>query len=96
MCNLTTDHVSLYYRIGKRPGYGRGGIFSTKRVKQEEVKPETETTSQISIGNNHFSNDGSFLEKFMKLQGQKREPCGLLFSYKAYAYMYVCMLYYVM
>ena len=63
----------IFDRIGKRPGYGRGGIFSTKRVKQEEAEAETDSTPQISIGNNHFSNDGSFLEKFMKLQGQKRE-----------------------
>ena len=70
------SHLFLYlYSIGKR--FGLGGGLSNKRMKaaQEHSISGGQTTvqssSQAVLGSNNFNNDGSFMEKFYKIQGLK-------------------------
>ena len=66
--NIT--HSCLFYcsqRFGKRLGYRKEETYSKRQRK--EPSPEEEAKPQF--GANNYSNDGSFLEKFYKMQGMK-------------------------
>ena len=68
--------VSLYLTsIGKR--FGLGGGLANKRMKAAQEhsisggQTIVQSTPQPVAGSNNFNNDGSFLEKFYKIQGLK-------------------------
>ena len=61
---------SLSYRslrFGKRLGYRKEETYS----KRQRKEPPPEEESKPQFGANNYSNDGSFLEKFYKMQGMK-------------------------
>ena len=63
-------HSCLFYRshrFGKRLGYRKEETYS----KRQRKEPSPEEESKPQFGANNYSNDGSFLEKFYKMQGMK-------------------------
>jgi hypothetical protein len=61
------NQIITFFRFGKRPGFGGG----RRDFKIAKVEPPAPTVSKPLPGSNVFSNDGSFMEQFMKMQGVK-------------------------
>ena len=76
--------VWLSFRIGKRLGFFGRGPEILKKARQEQQQPpqqqqqplqqqqqQEEGKPKAFYGSNNFSNDGSFLDQFYKMQGMK-------------------------
>ena len=70
----------LFGRFGKRPGF-KATTTESPSAKREKrlpaVSPKVEAAqssadaAKAALGMNNFSNDGSFMEQFMKISGIK-------------------------
>ncbi len=67
------QHLVPVRRFGKRPGFAARQLQQQEAKRQKKEEPPSDEP-RATFGANNYSNDGSFLEKFYKMQGMKGEP----------------------